>query len=65
MGHERRVHDPRADDLRVHDRLAPEHPALVERLRDPLPLVPHVCDQLVREVVGHVLQGALIGQRAA
>ena len=39
--------------------------ALVERLRDPLPLVPQVCDQLVREVVGHVLQGVLIAQRAA
>ena len=55
LGHERRVHD-----LLGLDQLA-----LVERVRDPLPLVPQVCDQLVREVVGHVLQGALIGQRAA
>ena len=60
LGRERRV-----PDLLGLDRLARGHPALVERLRDPLPLVPHVCDQLVREVVGHVLQGALIGQRAA
>ena len=60
MGHERRVLD-----LLGLDRLARGHPALVERLRDPLPLVPQVCDQLVREVVGHVLQGVLIAQRAA
>ena len=62
-------------ELQVPDRLVLERPVLgqralgqpglVERVRDPLPLVPQVCDQLVREVVGHVLQGALIGQRAA
>lgn len=54
------VHELQVPDLLVLDQLA-----LVERVRDPLPLVPQVCDQLVREVVGHVLQGALIGQRAA
>ena len=53
-------HERQVLDLLVLDQLA-----LVERVRDPLPLVPQVCDQLVREVVGHVLQGALIGQRAA
>jgi hypothetical protein len=54
------VHELQVPDLLVLDQLA-----LVERVRDPLPLVPQVCDQLVRELVGHVLQGALIGQRAA
>ena len=54
------VHELQVPDLLVLDQLA-----LVERVRDPLPLVPQVCDRLVREVVGHVLQGALIGQRAA
>ena len=60
LDHERQVPDLLGLDLLVLGQLA-----LVERLRDPLPLVPQVCDQLVREVVGHVLQGALIGQRAA
>ena len=65
LGRERRVPDLLGLDPLVHDRLARGHPALVERLRDPLPLVPQVCDRLAREVVDHVLRGALIGQRAA
>ena len=65
LGHERRVLDLLGLDLLGLDRLARGHPALVERLRDPLPLVPQVCDRLAREVVDHVLRGALIGQRAA
>ena len=60
LDHERQVLDLLGLDPLVLGQLA-----LVERLRDPLPLVPQVCDQLVREVVGHVLQGVLIAQRAA
>ena len=58
-------HERQALDLLGLDRLARGHPALVERLRDPLPLVPQVCDRLAREVVDHVLRGAPIGRRAA
>lgn len=58
-------HERRVLDLLGLDRLARGHPALVERLRDPLPLVPQVCDRLAREVVDHVLRGAPIGRRAA
>ena len=59
------VHELQVPDLLGLDLLVLGQLALVERLRDPLPLVPQVCDQLVREVVGHVLQGVLIAQRAA
>ena len=70
LDHERQVLDLLGLDLLVLgllvlDRLARGHPALVERLRDPLPLVPQVCDRLAREVVDHVLRGAPIAQRAA
>ena len=65
LDHERQVLDLLGLDLLVYDRLARGHPALVERLRDPLPLVPQVCDRLAREVVDHVLRGAPIAQRAA
>ena len=54
LGHERRVHD-----LLGLDQLA-----LVERVRDPLPLVPQVFGRLVREVVDRVLLGELTDQRA-
>lgn len=64
LGHERRVPDLLGLDPLVHDRLARGHPALVERVRDPLPLAPRVCDRLAREVVDHVLRGALIAQHA-
>jgi hypothetical protein len=39
-------------------------PALVERVRDQLPLVPQAFDRLVREVAEPVLQAELIDQRA-
>ena len=48
----------------VLDQPAPGQPALVERLRDQLPLVPQVFDRLVREVAEPVLQDELIDQRA-
>jgi hypothetical protein len=48
----------------VLDQPAPGQPALVERLRDQLPLVPQVFDRLVREVVEPALQAELIDQRA-
>lgn len=59
MDHERRLLDPRALEL-----LALDPPELVERVRDQLPLVPQVFDQLVREVAEPVLQAELIDQRA-
>jgi hypothetical protein len=37
---------------------------LVERVRDPLPLVPQVFGRLVREVADRVLLGELTDQRA-
>ena len=53
------VHELQVPDLLVLDQLA-----LVERVRDPLPLVPQVFGRLVREVVDRVLLGELTDQRA-
>jgi hypothetical protein len=50
--------------LRALDQLALDQPALVERVRDRLPLVPQVFGRLVREVVDRVLLGELTDQRA-
>ena len=69
LGHERRVLDRLALERPVLERLvldqpAPGQPALVELLRDPLPLVPQVFGRLVREVADRVLLGELTDQRA-
>ena len=59
LGHERRVLAQRVLVLQALDQ-----PALVERVRDRLPLVPQVFGRLVREVVDRVLLGELTDQRA-
>jgi hypothetical protein len=69
LGHERRVLAQRVLVLRALDQLeldqlALDQPALVERVRDRLPLVPQVFGRLVREVVDRVLLGELTDQRA-
>lgn len=69
LGHERRVLDRLVLERPVLERLvldqpAPGQPALVEPLRDPLPLVPQVFGRLVREVADRVLLGELTDQRA-
>ena len=64
LGHERRVLAQRVLVLRALDQLALGQPALVERVRDPLPLVPQVFGRLVREVADRVLLGELTDQRA-
>ena len=64
LGHERRVLAQRALVLRALDQLALGQPVLVERVRDPLPLVPQVFGRLVREVADRVLLGELTDQRA-
>ena len=51
-------------ELLTPARLVHDQPALVERLRDQLPLVPQAFDRLVREVAEPVLQAELIDQRA-
>ena len=64
LGHERRVLAQRVLVLRALDQLALGQPVLVERVRDPLPLVPQVFGRLVREVADRVLLGELTDQRA-
>jgi hypothetical protein len=50
--------------LRALDQQALGQPALVERVRDQLPLVPQVFGRPVREVADRVLLGELTDQRA-
>lgn len=64
LDHERRVLDQRVRVLRALDRPGLGRPGLVERMRDPLPLVPQVFGRLVREVADRVLLGELTDQRA-
>ena len=64
LGHERRVLAQRVLVLRALDQQALGQPALVERVRDQLPLVPQVFGRLVREVADRVLLGELTDQRA-
>lgn len=64
LGHERRVLDLQVRVLRALDRPVLGRPGLVERVRDPLPLVPQVFGRQVRAVADHVLLGEQTGQRA-
>ena len=64
MGHERRVLDPQVRVLRALDRPVLGRPGLVERVRDPLPLVPQVFGRQVRAVADRVLLGEQTDQRA-
>ena len=64
MAHERRVLAQRVLVLRALDRPGLGRPGLVERMRDPPPLVPQVFGRLVREVADRVLLGELTDQRA-
>ena len=64
LGHERRVLAQRVLVLRALDQLELGQLALVERVRDRLPLVPQVFGRLVREVADRVLLGELTDQRA-
>jgi hypothetical protein len=63
LDHERQLLDLRALDPRALELLVHDQPALVEPVRDQLPLVPQVFAQLVREVAEPVLQAELIDQR--
>jgi hypothetical protein len=58
------VLDLRVRVLRALDRLALDQPARVERVRDPLPLVPQVFGRRVRAVADRALLGELTDQRA-
>ena len=64
LGHERRVLDPQVRVLRAVDRPVLGRPGLVERVRDPLPLVPQVFGRQVRAVADRVLLGEQTDQRA-
>jgi len=64
LAHERRVLAQRVLAQRVLVLRALDQQALVERVRDPLPLVPQVFGRQVREVAGRVLLGEQTDQRA-
>ena len=69
MDHERQVPDRLVLERpvlgqRALGQWALDQPALAERVRDQLPLVPQAFDRLVREVAEPVLRAELIDQRA-